>query len=399
METYSPLAYALVNEVHWYNDDAKHSGNETVLRNIHKIAYIIEGRSLVKKFRKECARCKLLRKRAVEVAMGPISANNLCIAPAFYISQVDIFGPFNSYSNINKRATAKIWFLIFCCCTTGAVDLKVMEDYSTNSFILAFIRFSCKVGYPKKLMPDAGSQLIKGCEIMTLKFCDIRHKLHTEYGVDFQTCPVGAHYMHGKVERKIKHVQESFSKCNNNSRLSIIQWETLGNQVANSINNLPIAIGNIVEDLENLDILTPNRLILARNNDRCPMGTLEVTDDIKKIIQTNNEIFNIWFKCWLVSYVPTLMFQPKWYTSDRDTKIGDVVLFLKSDKQFDKQYQYGIVTGVKVSRDGKIRDIEVEYHNHNENTKRRTNRGVRDVVVIHPIDELGIMRELNALSH
>ena len=129
------------------------------------------------------------------------------------------------------------------------------------------------------------------------------------------------------------------------------------------------------------------------------MGTLEVTDDIKKIIQTNNEIFNIWFKCWLVSYVPTLMFQPKWYTSDRDTKIGDVVLFLKSDKQFDKQYQYGIVTGVKVSRDGKIRVIEVEYHNHHENTKRGTNRGVRDVVVIHPIDELGIMRELNALSH
>ena len=30
--------------------------------------------------------------------------------------------------------------------------MKVMEDYSTSSFILEFVRFSCKVGYPKKLI-------------------------------------------------------------------------------------------------------------------------------------------------------------------------------------------------------------------------------------------------------
>ena len=329
--------------------------------------------------------------------MGPISNHNLSIAPAFYFSQVDIFGTYNAYSNLNKRATIKIWFVIFCCCTTSAVDIKVMEDYSTDSFVLAFVRFSCKVGYPRKLMPDAGSQLVKGCQVMTLKFSDIQHKLHVEHGVEFKTCPVGAHYMHGKVERKIKHAKESFNKCLENQRLSIIQWETLGDKIANSMNNLPIALGNVVDNLENLDILTPNRLLLARNNDRCPIGTLDVSSDLKKIIQANNELFNTWFRCWVISYVPKLMFQPKWYISDRDTKVGDVVLFLKSDKQFDKQYQYGIVSGVKVSRDGKIREMEIEYHNYNEGTKRHTNRGVRDVVVIHPVDELGIMHELNML--
>ena len=174
--------------------------------------------------------------------MGPISSDNLCIAPAFYFSQVDIFGPHNSYSNINKRATSKIWFVIFCCCVTGAVDIKVCEDYSTSSFVLAFIRFSCQVGFPKKLLPDAGSQLVKGCASMTITFSDVQNRLH-EYGIIYEVCPVGAHYMHGKVERKIKHVKESFAKHLYNDRLSIIQWETLGDQVANSINNLPIALG------------------------------------------------------------------------------------------------------------------------------------------------------------
>ena len=74
------------------------------------------------------------------------------------------------------------------------------------------------------------------------------------------------------------------------------------------------------------------------------------------------------------------------------------MLFLKSDKEFDKDYQYGIITGVKVSRDGRIREVEVQYQNHSENVKRSTNRGVREIVVIHPVDELDIMHELNILS-
>ena len=50
IERFSPLAYALVNEVHWYNTDAKHTGNETVTRYVQKVAHIIEGRSIIKKF-------------------------------------------------------------------------------------------------------------------------------------------------------------------------------------------------------------------------------------------------------------------------------------------------------------------------------------------------------------
>ena len=93
-----------------------------------------------------------------------------------------MFGPYDSCSHVNKRATAKVWFVIFCCCTTGAIDIKVCEDYSPESFVLGFIRFSCKVGYPKKILPDAGSQLVKGCDTMKIKFSDINNKLH-EYGV------------------------------------------------------------------------------------------------------------------------------------------------------------------------------------------------------------------------
>ena len=196
-------------------------------------------------------------------------------------------------------------------------------------------------------------------------------------------------------ERKIQQIKRSLEKTFDKSRLSILQWETMGQQVSNSINNLPIGIGNKVESLDTLDILTPNRLILGRNNCRGPVSPLALTDDYRGIIESNKNIYESWFKEWLVNYVPTLVRQPKWFVSERNIRVGDVVLFSKSDKEFEKVYQYGIVLTTFESKDGLIRVVEVQYQNFKENVKRNTKRCVRELVVIHPVDEIGIQAELD----
>ena len=66
---------------------------------------------------------------------------------------------------------------------------------------------------------------------------------------------------------------------------------------------------------------------------------MAVSDKPDKIMQSNLESFTAWFECWLVSYVPKLMRQPKWFDSSRDIKIGDVVVFLKDEKEFSRLYQ------------------------------------------------------------
>ena len=82
-----------------------------------------------------------------------------------------------------------------------------MGDDSSDSVVMAFIGFTSRYGYPKYVLPDAGSQLITSCEDMRYSFIDIKHRLFNEYGVDFRTCPVGAHYTHGKVERKTREAK------------------------------------------------------------------------------------------------------------------------------------------------------------------------------------------------
>ena len=77
------LKYSIVNEIHWHSDAVKHSGVETVWRYNLKFGYIMQGRDLVKKVKKNCERCRYLKKKAINIEMGPVSTHNLRTALAF----------------------------------------------------------------------------------------------------------------------------------------------------------------------------------------------------------------------------------------------------------------------------------------------------------------------------
>ncbi len=149
---------------------------------------------------------------------------------------------------------------------------------------------------------------------------------------------------------------------------------------------------------EMMDLITPNRLLLGRNNDRAPDLPLTVSQDYDKIISENEKIHHAWFECWLISHVPKLIEQPKWFRSDQDLKKGDIVLFLKQESVLCNTYQYGMIESVEQGRDGKIRTVHVKYRNSSEETDRVTYRSTRSLIMIHSVDELNVMEELGQVA-
>ena len=288
--------------------------------------------------------------------------------------------------------------MVFCCATTSAVPIKTMEDYASQSFIQSFIRFSCEVGYPKVLLTDEGSQLVKSVQSMKLNINDIKSNLHSTVDVDFEVCPVGGHNMHGRVERKIQEIKKSIENILSKERLSVLQWETVASIIGNSINDLPLALGNVVSNFETMDLLTPNRLKLGRNNSRSPLGNAIITTDFQQMLETNKTIFNSWFENWLMHHVPKLINKPKWFETSYHLKEGDIVLFLKHDSVLSSTYQYGMVKSVETGKDGIIRKANIRYRNFNEHFDRETFRSVRQLVMIHPIDELNLTQELGEVA-
>ena len=70
----------------------------------------------------------------------------------------------------------------------------------------------------------------------------------------------------------------------------------------------------------------------------------------------------------------------------------------KKEGLLNSIYQYGIVKSTEESRDNKIRIAIVRYRNHNENVDRETRRAVRELIVIHQLDELNLIQEVGKIA-
>ena len=176
--------------------------------------------------------------------------------------------------------------------------------------------------------------------------------------------------MHGRLEKKIREIKKSVETSYQDTLLSLIQCETVCSEVSNSINNSPLALDNTTSGFESMDLITPNRLKLGRNNDRSPEGPLTLTNDPDKFMKSNKKMSDALFENWLVSHVPKLMECPKWFKTNHDLKEGDVVLFMKQDTLLSNKYQYGMIKSISVGKDDLISKALLKYRNSNENINR-----------------------------
>ena len=124
---FSPLANSLANHFHW--TVAKHRGQETCLRMSLGHVNILQGMSLFREIQDECFKCKMKRGKYVQASQGPLSEKQLLIAPPFYATQIDLFGPLRSFvpgfekeTRATKAKESKIWIFVAVCIVTSNVN-------------------------------------------------------------------------------------------------------------------------------------------------------------------------------------------------------------------------------------------------------------------------------------
>ena len=401
-DRYSPVAYSVM--IHAHSSVLHHRTTSATLTESRTILYVFNGRSLAKQVRQACQFCRLYKLRLVRVEMSPVDSSRLTIAPPFYITQIDLAGPFPAHSEHNLRSIVKIWLCVFKCPATCAVDIHVATKYSTAAVVQAYTRFAKSHGHPGLILVDQGTQLVAACNNMKISIIDLTQQLNCRFqvGVEYRACPARAHNYQGCVERTIQEVKKLLNKVVKGIKLDIMTWETMAAWAANELNHLPIAVGSKT-DLDNLDVITPSRLLLGRNNRRAMSGYPRL-DAPSRMMRQQDELYDLWWKIWrnekLVDYIP----QPKkWRENDREVCVGDIVAFVKEEAadHFGKPvYKVGRVAEVEHSADGRVRACVIEYKNaSNPDLVQRTRVSVRHVAVVHAEDDLDLIQQLNAASH
>ena len=180
--------------------------------------------------------------------MGPLSDFQLSISPIFYYTFVDSFGPLKAFVPGYERSTrsgdktVQLQMLVFCCAATGMVNCQIVEGgKSTGNYLEAFNRFFFECAVPKVFFPDRDGALIKCLEEGEVDIISPNGVLSRERGITFVTCPSQGHEQHGKIEAKIKTIQQSMERSGiKNKRLHAMGWQTIAKAMEHEVNNLPI---------------------------------------------------------------------------------------------------------------------------------------------------------------
>ena len=395
----SEIFLAIVLHVHYHV--RPHSGVETTMREICRTVWPIGNpRKVVQRVRKDCSYCRRMNKKTLELRMMNHPAARTTLSPPFYFCQADVVYGFRAQTFKNARKPIEAYALIICCIHTGAVNILCLEGMSTRDIINAFERHAARYGLMAELFVDNGCQLIalKNASAFiktqfTPEFEAARVNLQDAYGFKVNVSNPKSHQERGRIEARVRIMRDMLDKLQANTQtpLTYLQWETLFSKISVMINDLPIAKcsrSNVSDPL--WDIITPNRLILGRNNNRTIEGWISLAKgaDLEHLMRKNEAILNTWYSIFTQRLHHLIPRPEKWGKTD-PIKIGDVVLFLFSETPGVKsdKWKLGVVKAIPKSN-----SIEIEYIiNPNRNsipTKSTLRRCPRDICIIAAADEL-----------
>ena len=402
----SPLAISIANHLHY--NVCKYKGAETIFRLSQQYAVIHQGRSLYRDIADDCIFCKKMRLSYIKQLMGPLSDYQISISPIFYVTYIDAYGPLKGYVPGFSRSTRAgdksfdLYLVIFCCAATATVNIQVMVGgKDTACFLDVCNRFFAEACVPKICLPDKDGAILKVLTEGEVNLKDLEGTLNREKGIYFKTCSAQDHSAHGRVEARIKMIQDSLNRSSmNKQRLHGLGWQTLSKVIEREINSVPIGYLHHQTDKSTLlQVLTPNSLKLNTCSNRSPVGMFMVPDKAGKLITDVHKVYQSWYEVFVTAYIPLIALRQKWNVESPNLVESDVVYFKLRDSKLSQQWHIGKVEFVQPSRDGKIRTVGISYKHDTEDGDRKLSiveRPVRECIRLLNIEDTSLLEDIAA---
>ena len=204
LDRYSSISYSIASFIH--HEVGKHAGSETCYRLSLSFCHILQGAGLFREIGEECAKCAMIRKKFIDVVMGPVSDHQLTISPPFYAAYCDLDGPYTVYvpgfereTRARKTMSTKAWIMSFACPVTKLVNLQVIESKSADGVLEGLTRLGCECGFPKFVLLDQESSFMKAVRDAEISLKDLQLCAYKEHGIRCKVAPVSGHNFHGLI--------------------------------------------------------------------------------------------------------------------------------------------------------------------------------------------------------
>ena len=365
------LTSMIVDRVHRSN---LHCGISQTLAQIRLKYWIPKGRSVIRTVQRNCNVCRRHEGGPYRMpALAPLPPSRVQEAPPFSRTGLDYFGPLYIKTSEGPRKT---WVCLFTCMVIRAVHLELLQDMTTEEFLMGFKRFISQRGTPNEIVSDNARQFKAASEVLKQIWktanSDIVQSYITTLGINWKFIIELSPWMGGFYERLVGVVKRSLRKAIGRRMLTLIQLQTILKQVEAIVNSRPLVY--IDNDINSCFPLTPNHFLTLNPCTGIPEIKVNAEDpEFNSEESTGERLLQIWkkgqkllsefWRIWREDYLANLRertqseLKTSRIQSEYSPKIGDVVLVKDSTPR--GTWKMGKLAELIVSRDGNIRAAKI----------------------------------------
>lgn len=360
-----------------------------------------------------------MRAKTCQQVMGDLPTVRTTPAAPFQFTSIDLFGPYLVRDDVRRRVKIKVWGVLFCCMVSRAIHIELASSLSTESFLLAYQRFTAFRGHPEKVWSDQGTNFVGAKPVLEELYSFLQgqnHKELAEYANEHGTCwawqmvPADSPHRNGAAEAGVKIAKRALQKLGQSAVLTFQEFLTVLQLAANLANERPID-ARLQSREDRIEYVSPNSLLLGRASQNGDFACFSFARyPYRRLQEIQVQVDGFW-KAWSQLAGPNLFIRSKWHTAERNVSVGDIV-WICDQNALRGQFRLGKVVDVFPDAKGKVRDVNVSVtsgscaqiycpsstpprtsrNSDPDSTLRRTilRRDVRRLVVLLPLEEQDI---------
>ncbi|XP_060551271.1 uncharacterized protein LOC132712851 [Ruditapes philippinarum] len=353
-----------------------HSGVSQTLSKLRCNYWLVRGRATVKSVLKKCYTCRRVEGGPYKMPdMPPLPKLRVSESTPFFRTGLDYLGPLFIKTEKDPK---KVWICLFTCLVTRAVHLEMVEDMTTEEFLLAFRRFIAQRGTPEMVISDnalqfkAANKTLENVLKNVLISEDVQNyasnaKIKWKFIVELSP------WMGGYYERLVGLVKRTLRKTIGRTLLTSVKLQTLLKETESVINSRPLVY--VEEDIDSCITITPGHFLSLKWNISLP--ELQKNDesdseyfpfksseaDILKLWRKGHKLLDSFWKLWRNDYLLSLRERTQSklkcgrIQSATTPFVGDVV-HIKEDLPRNC-WKLGKIVELPTSFDGEIRSAKI----------------------------------------
>ena len=172
----------------------------------------------------------------------------------------------------------KMYIVLYTCLAIRSVHLDLVADLTLSSFLQSFRRFCSTYCVSDFLFTDNAKQFLASQKVLNNAFTSDEFEEHLrQHKIQHRTIPVYASWVGGVYERQLKTVKHCLYKTVGKAKLHYFELLTQLSEIQNMENCRPITY--VHSKLDNIEPLTPNKILKVHTNPRLQLVKCSVDDD------------------------------------------------------------------------------------------------------------------------